>query len=75
MITKTKSIFFLFISLLFLVYGLSFLINQIFNLQEKWQEANNSFNQVYLFFAIASLILFIIHFIIYKKNKEKKKTY
>lgn len=71
MITKPKSIFFLFTSLLLLVYGISFLINQIFQFNEKWKETDYSFNQVFVFFAFSSLILFLIHFIIYKKKKEQ----
>lgn len=71
MITKPKSIIFLFISLLVLVYGLSFLVNILLGFNEKWQDASNTFNQVYLFFAMSSLLLFIIHFIVYKKNKDQ----
>lgn len=71
MITKSKSIFFLFISLLVLVYGTSFLVNQAFELNKNWLEANNTFNQVFLFFSFSSLLLLIIHYIVYKKNKEQ----
>lgn len=71
MITKPKSIFFLFTSLLVLVYGTSLLINQVFIFDSKWNEASYSFNQVFVFYAILSLILFLIHFIIYKKKKEQ----
>jgi len=71
MIVRSKSVFFLFISLISLVYGVSFLVNQVFYLNEKWQKANNTFNQVFLFFASTSLILFVIHYFIHKKNKEQ----
>lgn len=71
MITKSKSISFLFLIVLALIYGLSFLINQVFDFNEKWTEASNSFNQVYLFFSVSSVILFIIHYVIYKKNKDQ----
>lgn len=71
MITKSKSIFFLFTGLLFLIYGISFLVNQIFQFQEKWQETSYSFFQVFSFFGFTSFILLIIHYIIYKKSKDQ----
>lgn len=71
MIIKSKSIFFLFISLISLVYGMSVLVNHFFCLNKKWKETDYSFNQVFLFFTSMSLFLFVIHYFIHKKNKEQ----
>ena len=69
--TKPKSIFFLFTSLLLIVYGISLLVNQVFEFNKKWVDTSNTFNQVFMFFSVSSFILLIIHYLVYKKNKEQ----
>lgn len=69
MISKLKSVIYLFISLLLIVYVISFLVNQIPSINMKWNQTSNSFNEIFLFFASTSLILFIVHCLVYKKNK------
>lgn len=69
--TKPKSIFFLFTSLLLIVYGISLLVNQVFEFNKKWVDTSNTFNQMFMFFSVSSFILLVIHYLVYKKNKEQ----
>ena len=71
MITKPKSIFFLFTSLILIVYGTSLLVNQVFEFNKKWIDTSNTFNQMFMFFSVSSFILLVIHYLVYKKNKEQ----
>lgn len=71
MISKLKSVNYLFISLLLIVYLISFLVNLIPTISEKWNQTRNSFDETFLFFALTSSILFAVHYLVSKKNKEQ----
>lgn len=69
MISKLKSVTYLFISLLLIVYLISFLVNLIPTISEKWNQTNNSFDETFFFFALTSSILFAVHYLVSIKNK------
>lgn len=71
MISKLKSVTYLFISLLLIVYVISFLVNLIPSITEKWNQTSNCFNEIFLFFASTSSILFAVHYLVRKKNKDQ----
>lgn len=70
-IPKIKSVFRLFLSAVIVVYGFSFLINQIFGFHKKWTATYCSFDQLFLFFASLSTVLLVIHYLVSKKNKDQ----
>ena len=59
------------LGLLGIVYANILIVQNLFSLEEKWQNTYYSFSQTLSFFVVSSIVILIINLVIFKKALEQ----
>ncbi|MEZ4852982.1 hypothetical protein [Flavobacterium sp.] len=66
---KKNNVFLLYLVVSLVIYGVSIFFNTVFNFNKN--DYFVSINSTFPFFALSSLVMLILHVIIYQKNKDQ----